>query len=442
MKILRLYAAAILSIVGTLCCNAQRINDSELDSLFQILDANNRFMGSITIRQNESVIYSNTIGYEDFARGIKSTSGTKYRIGSISKMFTAVLILKAAEENKLDLDQRIDAYFPDIENAERITVNHLLSHRSGIHSFTDDLNYLNWSNQQLTENQILDTINHSVSEFEPDSRYQYSNVNYILLTFILERIYERPFQDLLQEKITLPVGLTNTYLGKKISVNNHECYSYKYLGRWVKEEETNMSIPLGAGAIVSNPDDLTKFIDHLFLGNIISKRSLGQMITIQDHYGMGILKFPPIYGKESYGHTGEIDRFVSFLAYFPVDSLSIALISNGSNFNINNILVDAISSCYNKPFDIPSFNNIQLKTEVLEHYSGVYSSEQSPLRITITREGNTLVEQGSGQREYGLEPVNNYRFINNLDGTIYEFQDDEDTLVVHQGETRLIFTKE
>jgi CubicO group peptidase (beta-lactamase class C family) len=105
--------------------------------LFEVLEKNNKFMGSIAVSQDGKLLYSNAIGYSDIESLKKANAKTKYRIGSISKMFTASLILKAVEENKLSLKQTLDKYFPQIENSTEITIENLLSHKSGIHDLKE-----------------------------------------------------------------------------------------------------------------------------------------------------------------------------------------------------------------------------------------------------------------------------------------------------------------
>lgn len=134
------------------------LNKSKLDSLFDVLDKNDKFMGSIALSQNGKIIYTNAIGFDDIETQKKSTINTKYRIGSISKMFTASLIFKAIEENKLSIEQTIETFFPTIENSDSITISNLLNHRSGIHNFTNDDTYLT-NTQYKTEQEKIFYLN-------------------------------------------------------------------------------------------------------------------------------------------------------------------------------------------------------------------------------------------------------------------------------------------
>ncbi|OFX74989.1 MAG: peptidase [Bacteroidetes bacterium GWE2_29_8] len=417
------------------------INTLKLDSLFKILDENNKFMGSIAISHNGKIIYSKTIGYDDIKTNKKSSINSKYRIGSISKMFTASLIFKAIEEKKIKLSQTIDKFFPSIENANKITISNLLNHRSGIYSFTDEKNYLKWNTIPKSENEMIEIIAKGKSKFEPDSKAEYSNSNYILLSYILEKIYNQSFNIILGEKIIKPLELKNTYLGRKININENECLSYKLIINWTKEPETDISIPLGAGGIVSNPIDLVKFIEELFAEKIINKKSLEQMTKIKDNYGMGIFQFP-FYEKKGYGHTGGIDGFSSILAYFNDDDLAIALTSNATNFDNNNIVIGALSAYFNRPYDIPSFKNVELKSEDLDKYLGIYSSKQIPLKITINKENSILTAQASGQPSFSLNATDNDTFKFDPAGITIIFKTEQKQMILKQGTGEYIFNKE
>lgn len=421
--------------------NAQQLNTPKLDSLFQALEDNNRLMGSIALSHKGSIIYSKAIGFADTETGKKASAATIYRIGSISKMFTAALILKAVEEEKISLEMTIKDYFPEIENADKITISQLLYHRSGIHSFTDDADYLKWSWETRTEKELLDKISSAESEFEPGSKMKYSNSNFVLLTFILEKIYHKPYREILSEKITNPLGLNNTYSGGKTSIAGNECFSYSYDDKWVKEPETDMSVPLGAGAIVSNPEDLTRFIEQLFTGEIISAEKLKEMTTLKDNAGMGI--FPtPFYEKQGFGHGGGIDGFRSMLGYFPDDSLGIAITSNGVNYEINNIAIGALSCYFNRPYDIPQFSVYHADESEFDQFAGIYSSAQIPLKITVKKEDKVLVAQATGQPSFRLEPSEKNIFRFDIAGVVMEFIPEENKMILKQRGGVFTFTKE
>ena len=428
----------ILSYFGI----AQSNFDSEkLDKYFDALEQNNKFMGSVAVSKNGEIIYTKSIGFENTENNVHASVNSKYRIGSISKSFTAILILKAVEENKLKLNQTIDKWFPNIKNANTITVKYLLNHRSGIHNFTNDKDYLTWNTQPKTEQELVEIITKGGSDFSPNSKAEYSNSNYVLLTFILEKSYAKSYADLLQEFIVNPIGLKNTYVFGKINPSKNECYSYSFTGRWNREPETDFTIPLGAGAILSTPTDLAKFADALFGGKFLTNESMEIMKTIQDGYGIGLFQIP-FYNSMGYGHTGGIDGFSSVYSYFPTDKISYALISNGSNMNNNDISLAVLSAVYNKPYEIPVFTTLNLIPEDLIKYIGVYSSTQIPLKITITKDGSTLIAQATGQSAFKLEASDKDKFKFDQAGVKLEFNPANNTMILKQGGGQFTFTKE
>ena len=412
-----------------------------LDSLFQILDVNNRFMGSLSISENGKVTYSKTIGKADLASGKSSDKLTKYRIGSISKMFTACLIFQAIEENKLSLTQNINRFFPKITSAKEISIGNLLNHRSGIHNFTNDTSYFNYYTASKSQKEMLEIIQASGSDFKPNSKAEYSNSNYILLSFILEKIYKKSYEELLDIKIIQPQGLKNTYFGKKLELAKNECASYRFSGKWELEKETNSSVSLGAGGIVSTTEDLLFFISNLFAGKIINTASLEQMTKLEDGYGMGI--FPvPFYDKNGFGHTGGIDGFSSFLYIFPEEKISIALTSNGSRFNNNDIAIAALSDCFDKPFTLPSFYAVELTSADLDKYLGSYANPEIPIKISITKDSLSLIAQATGQPSFTLELIGKDSFEFSPAGVEIQFIPQKNLLILKQGGGEFSFKRE
>lgn len=437
----RIFFAALFFIGLCLTTLAQEFDKAKLDRYFDALEANNRFMGSVAVSRNGSIIYSRSTGYADFENKIKADGNSKYRIGSISKTFTTVLVMKAVEQNKLALDQTIDRYFPSIKNAGKITVENLLYHRSGIHSFTSDSAYLTWNTHRKTEKEMIDIIAKGGSDFEPDTKSEYSNSNFVLLTFIVEKSFKKPYTELLKTHIALPVGLANTSLGGKINTSKNECRSYTYLETWKAASETDISIPLGAGGIVSTPVDLVKFSDALFGGKLLNSESLEKMKTVNGQYGMGLFKIP-FYDKTGYGHTGGIDGFSSVFSNFSDGNVSFAMTCNGSNFNTNNISIAVLSAVFNRPFDIPEFSEYVVNPEDLDSYPGVYSSSQIPIKITVTRKNNTLIAQGSGQPSFPLEATEKDKFKFDQAGVVMEFNPVNHTMILKQGGGQFEFKRE
>lgn len=419
---------------------SQNFDKTKLDNYFDELEKNNTFMGSVAVSKKGELIYSKSIGYADLENKIKATEKTKYRIGSITKSFTTVLILKAIEKEMIALNQTINKWFPTITKSNKITIKHLLTHRSGIHNFTNNADYLQWNTQSKTEKEMIEIIKKGGSDFNPNSRAMYSNSNFVLLTFILEKTFRDSYANLVEKYIAKPVGLTSTYVFGKINTSNNESKSYNYLGSWEEGSETDHTVPLGAGAITSSPTDLTKFADALFNGKLLTTESLKIMKTIQDGYGSGLFQIP-FYNAIGYGHTGGIDGFSSVFAHFSEGTISYALTSNGSNMNTNDISIAVLSAVFDKPYEIPVFTNYNLTSEDLDKYLGVYASKQMPLKIAVTKNKNTLIIQATGQQAFPVEATEKDKFSLDQVGAKFEFNPTEKTMILFQGGKKFKFKK-
>jgi CubicO group peptidase (beta-lactamase class C family) len=263
-----------------------------------------------------------------------------------------------------------------------------------------------------------------------------------LLTYILEKIYEKPFSKILEDKIANPLGLKNTYLDGKINTSNDECHSYNFLkNSWVLAPELNVSQALGAGAMTSTPTDLVKFIHALFSGKLISENSLTKMQTIKDHYGIGLIQMP-FYDKTGFGHTGGIDGFRSVFTYFSTGEISFAYTSNGMNFNGNDISIAVLSAAYDKPFEIPEFTTLDIADKELDKYLGVYSSLQLPLKLTITKNNGLLSAQLTGQPSFPLEATAKDKFEFKQAGVVFEFNPSDKSTTLKQRGMEFLFKRE
>lgn len=420
-------AAFNLSSVG------QTINVSRLDSFLNSLASRELAMGSLAISKNGIVEYQKAFGYSyiDNDKKIPADHYTKYRVGSATKMFTAVMIFQLIEEGKLSLAKKLNIYFPNLPNADKITISNMLYHRSGLHDYTHDTNFTEWMDEPKTHDELLKIIKDSGSDFEPGSAADYSNSNYLLLGYIIEKICKVPYADALKKRITSKLNLKNTCYGNPISLKNNEATSYKYAeNKWNKEKETNLSIHGGAGSIASTPADMIKFIDALFLNKLISKSSLAKMERMIDDYGMGM--FPNKYGsKNSFGHNGRIEEFYSALWHFPDEKLSFAYCTNGIDYPRTDIIEGVLKICFNEQFTLPFANDSILQSEDLDKYIGKYSSDQ--IVVNCTKDGTKLFLETRG-KVFEAEKININYFMNANSGYFFEFYPDKDELLIKEAD--------
>jgi len=341
----------MLFITATTIMSAQSTTKERLDSLFDALAAGGRTMGSICISEGGRPIYSRAIGYSFIDGRVPATEKTKYRIASITKMFTAAIIFQLIQEGKLDYSTTLDRYFPELPGAKTITIGMMLSHRSGLYNILDDPNWPAWKEKPKTQDEIVAMIKKYPLDFTPDSKAEYSNSNYILLGYIIEDIFDKPYKEVVHDRVISKAGLKNTYYGDKTNIDNGESYSYVYNNDWTRQPEADMSILGGAGALISTPADLNKFIVAVYKHKLFKQRHLDKMQNIVDGYGMGMESFT-VGAHKAYGHHGGIDGFSSVLEYFPDDDIAISYCSNGQVSSVN----DVVNAALNIVFD-NSLNN-------------------------------------------------------------------------------------
>lgn len=421
---------------------AQEFSQAKMDSLFDVIAQNNKGMGSISIFKEGQEVYAHAFGYADVDNEVSANVGTKYRIGSISKTFTATIIMKLVEQGKLSLSTPLSIFFPQFKNADKITIEMLLRHRSGIFNFTNADDYASWMEKPISKKELVDKMVKYGIDFEPDSRSEYSNSNYVLLTYIAEIVESKLFNEMLQDYICIPCGLNDTYYGGKITVKNNEAKSYLGLDGWQPATETDMTVPAGAGAIVSTASDLNHFLDCLFNHKILAASTVKQMMEIKDQYGLGMF-IAPFYERKAYGHTGGIDGFQSRAFYFVDDKVAVSYLSNGVFLPLNDILIGALSIYFGKEYKIPDFKPVaQPMLEDLQKYTGVYSTTSFPLKLTIFVEGEKLMAQGTGQPAFALEATGPNTFKFDPAGLTIEFDPENQMLILKQSGMRFEMKKE
>ncbi|MDO5442580.1 MAG: serine hydrolase domain-containing protein [Bacteroidia bacterium] len=427
------FNAIFLSVLLALSVSCRTENSmpgsDRLDEFFDAIGS--QYMGSVAVSMGGRTVYTHTSGFADIDAGIPATVDSRYMIGSISKTFTASLVLKAAEEGRLSLDDKLADYFPSegIPNASGITLDDLLYHRSGLHDiFEDATGYYDWYTTPQSRADLLAKIAAAAPDFEPGASQQYCNAGYVLLTFVLEDVYGRSYAKLLHKKIAGPLGLGNVSLSDGIDPEKGECRSYTYRGGWNLEAETDPSVPLGAGAIMSDAADLLKFADALFHGKL-GDSVLRQMKSVDGEFGRGL--FPVnLLDKNGSGHNGGIDGFQSAMCHFDDGDVTVVMCSNGNNLNQDEILYTVLQAVYGQEYVIPSFDFINLPPDILETYIGDYHSFGLGMTLHITTDGKVLVAQVDGQSPFCLEADSETWFECPKAGIGISFEDGN--LLLHQ----------
>ncbi len=412
----------------------------KIDSYLHLLETNNKFMGSLAIREGNTLVFSKAYGVIDSSNNILANSKTKYKIGSITKTFTATIALQLVEEKKLNLNTLLSDFYPEIKNANKITIEQLLYQRTGIPDYLNaDTTVAGIFKKTNARELLLDKIKNYESLFQPNSKFEYSNSNYYLLGEIIEKVTKKTFKENLEKRIVSKIGLRNTsYPEGNASSKTNESVSFIFNGeKWEKMEEWQPDLAFAAGAMVSTPEDLTQFMKALFDGKLVKPKSLELMKTLQEGYGMALIQFP--FGERKFfGHTGGIEGFRANVGYYPTEDLSVSLIVNGENTNRNDIMIGILSMYYKIPFPMPNFE--KLEGNLIKAYSGTYISTEIPIKITVFEKNGELMAQATGQSAFELTMQNEKTFIFSMAGVEITFG--TNSFVLKQGGQKFNFTKE
>lgn len=410
---------------------AQDFNPALMDSFLLHLYQNNKGMGSLAIMKGDQLIYRGVVGMADVVKGKTATVDTRYKIGSVSKTFTATMIIQLVDAGQLQLSTHLSSFYPEITNAERITIRQLLSHRTGIPEYLEDK-----SEAQLSKAVSVETLTKEISKlpskFEPDAQYEYSNSNYYLLACIAEKISGQSYNTLLQH-LGQKVGLKHTTAGDQ-ETGDMYAKSYGWLQEWKPMLAWDMSWAYGAGAISSTAAETAQYMYALQSGKILSEASTAEMKKINEGYGLGLFTVP--YGKyRGCGHNGRIENFESSAYHFPEIDLTFAYLSNGLSLNNNDILLGILAIAIDGQYDFPDFTpktEVQLSAAQLQLFEGEYKSATFPLDVKVFLSGEALMAQATGQGPFPLTAVGDAAFVFEPAGIEISFDTSQNSMTLKQ----------
>ena len=271
------------------------------------------------------------------------------RIGSVTKIYTASLIMRLMEEGYFTLDSQISEYFPQHDHVSEVTILDLLQHTSGITDiFTIPAIFINASHfpdKQWDLHQLAETCMNKPLHFEPGSGQSYSNTNYIILGLIAEQVTGEPLAELFTEYLFGPLDLKNTFFVpyQESPAQLISGYVHHYalsLKEWYATDPENTSwstLAFSAGAMVTNASGLSSFMHHLFIQGLVSQASLDQMTEFSGRRGPGLVRMN-VNERIYYGHEGEITGFESVTGYNPENGWTISICCNTTPFRVKELL--------------------------------------------------------------------------------------------------------
>ncbi|MFT5053841.1 MAG: CubicO group peptidase (beta-lactamase class C family) [Psychroserpens sp.] len=325
------------------------------------------FNGSVLVSEKGKVIYKSGFGLANMEWDIPNETDTKFRLASVSKQFTAMLIVQLAAEGKLNLHAPISTYLPDYpkQNADIITAHHLLTHSSGTPNYTSFSNY----RKDMVRNSfrpvdLVQLFADSALLFTPGSKFDYSNSGYSLLGYLVEVITGKSYGEVLQEKIFLPLNMVNSgYAGDRSLLKNRASGYDKNGSSYINTNYINMSVAFGAGGIYSTVEDLYLWDQALYTEDLLPKKYMDlvfekQMPTGGEHYGYGWDVGETTIGNtedrvETVGHNGGINGFNTIITRIPADQSSIILLNNAGGAPLNTMTRAICGILSEQSYDMP-----------------------------------------------------------------------------------------
>jgi len=369
-----------------------------MDQIVQSYVTNHQFMGTALVARGSQVLFSKGYGDANLELDVPNSPNTKFRLGSVTKQFTAASILLLEERGKLSVSDPVKKYLPDAPAAwDKITIFHVLTHTSGIPNFTSFPDYPKLERYATTSAELVARFRDKPLDFEPGEKWNYSNSGYVLLSYLIEKITGDSYEKFVRENILTPLGMKDSGYDSNSAVILHRASGY-VSGKNGFENAgfVHMTVPQGAGALYSTTEDLLKWEQGLFGGKVLRAASLEKMTTpFKNNYALG-LQVDTVGGHKVIEHGGGIEGFNTELEYYPEDKLTVVVLGNVNGVAPGDIAKKLAALAHGETVKLQSERTeITVDPKVLSRYVGAYQFPNAAMLITL--EGNQLVSKLGNQ---------------------------------------------
>jgi len=397
--------ATILSGPGAAQQPAVAPDVARMEQVIQSYVFNKQFMGSVLVARGNEVILDKGYGSANLEWNVPNSPTTKFRLGSITKQFTAACILLLEERGKLSVNDPVKKYMPDAPVAwDKITIFHLLTHTSGIPNFTGFPDYRSTEPFRATPAQLVARFRDQPLDFEPGEKMSYSNSGYVLLGYLIEKITGESYTRFVQENIFTPLGMKDSGYDSNSAIipNRAAGYSPSPTGI-VNASYIDMTVPFAAGGLYSTTEDLLRWEQALFGGKLLSAASLEKMTTpFKNDYAFGLVV--QTNGTKVIHHEGGIEGFNTDLEYFPKGQRTVIVLANLDGPG-SGAVTTKLMALVNGEKVVPTSERkeVPVDPKILDGYTGKYAFAPN-ITLTVTREGNQLVTEMTGQGKVPIFP--------------------------------------
>lgn len=399
----------------------QRTSD-ELDALVKAYTEQGKFSGSVVVAQKGEILLSKGYSLANREHNIPNTLQTVFRIGSMTKPFTAVAIMQLAEGGWLSVDDPLSKHLPDFPNGDRITLAHLLSNTSGIPDYIILPEYQPIFKRHITPETLTALFRDKPLQFEPGTAFGYSNSGWVLLGMVAEKITGLPYGELIREQIFKPSGMSHSGYEWEQPLIQHRASGYIDTGAGMVNaefyDETTMH---AAGGLYSTVEDLYRWSQALASGVLLHPDTLKRMaVPVKAQYGHG-WELYSLHGHQAVAHSGGLPGYVSNFVRFPDDDTVVIILSNLGSAAVPQMTEALAAILFDAPYQLPTAHTyIQVDPAVLADYVGDYSvtyfGRTSILKFRL--EGDKLVMNVMGLPQATLSAISDTTFYARSKGDI------------------------
>jgi CubicO group peptidase (beta-lactamase class C family) len=377
---------------------------ARMDEVVTAYAKDNGFMGSVLVVDGDTVLLNKGYGMASLEWSQPNAPDVKFRLGSLTKQFTAALVLLLQQDGKLKIEDPVSKYLPEVPAAwAKITLANLLGHTSGIPNFTNEKDFGAWASSEHTHAEELARITAKPLEFEPGSKFEYSNSNYEVLGMVIEKVSGKTYESQLHERLLDPLGMTDTGLDSDTLVLPKRAQGYmRDHGKLVVARSESLSIPWAAGSMYSTTGDLLKWEHGLFGAKVLSEESLKRMTTpgLGD-YGLGVF-VRNTEGVRTVVHGGGIEGFNTSLAYVPERRIAVIVLCNMNGGAIGPVSDDLMQVALGRTVMLPPEHKpVPIAKEDLQKFAGVYDLAPG-FALTISVGPDGLQGAATGQQTLSL----------------------------------------
>jgi CubicO group peptidase (beta-lactamase class C family) len=407
MKKKFLLVALVLFAVSAIFGQSSTPLERTLDSLLATLYKPDEPGMAVLVAKKGKIVYEKAVGSANMELNVPLRPDMVFKIGSVTKQFTAIGILQLWEQGKLSLQDSIQQYVPDFPwKGYTIRIEHLLTHTSGIRDFqTIDHPDPYILRHEFTPEFIINHFKNAPLLFAPGSRYDYSNSGYTLLAYIIAKVSGKSYHDYMKTEVLQRAGLTKTYYANENEILPNRVSGYTHdRGYYENADLMDITVGYGAGDLLSTIGDLYKWNNALWAGKLVKKETLDKAFTPYQlangrstRYGYGWF-IDTLGGAKCIKHEGQVWGFISGEFYFPEQDIFVAF---STNVQSGEDTTDFSGKRFALMYKIPSAaigeslgNGVSVPSALLDKYVGTYKMDNRT--IIVTKEGNQLqVRQGN-----------------------------------------------